>query len=61
VLVTTIMGLSMPFIDGSVVNVALLVLQGDLHATVTDLRIVVANYCHCYPASNHIYRVSAKC
>ena len=54
VLGATILGSSMAFIDGSVVNVALLVLQGDLHAIVTDLQwIVVVKYCHCYPASNH--------
>ncbi len=38
VLVATILGSSMAFIDGSVVNVALPVLQGNLHATVADLQ-----------------------
>ena len=40
-LVATILGSSMAFIDGSVVNVALPVLQGNLHATVTDLQWIV--------------------
>jgi hypothetical protein len=37
-LVATILGSSLTFIDGTVVNVALLALQSDLHATITDSR-----------------------
>jgi EmrB/QacA subfamily drug resistance transporter len=44
VLVATILGSSMAFIDGTVVNVALPVLQTDLKATVTDVQWVVEAY-----------------
>ena len=44
VLVATILGSSMAFIDGSVVNVALPVLQVDLNATTTDVQWVVEAY-----------------
>ncbi len=41
VLVATIIGSSMAFIDGTVVNVALPALQADLNATVVDVQWVV--------------------
>src|SRR5437870_7127448 len=44
VLVATILGSSMAFIDGTVVNVALPVLQTELHATATDVQWVVEAY-----------------
>jgi EmrB/QacA subfamily drug resistance transporter len=44
VLVATILGSSMSFIDGTVVNVALPALQRDFHATVVDLQWVVEAY-----------------
>src|SRR5438477_4182775 len=44
VLVATILGSSMAFINGTVVNVALPVLQTDLHATATDVQWVVEAY-----------------
>jgi EmrB/QacA subfamily drug resistance transporter len=44
VLVATILGSSMAFIDGSVVNVALPALQADLHATATDLQWIMEAY-----------------
>ena len=44
VLVATILGSSMAFIDGTVVNVALPVLQSELHATATDVQWVVEAY-----------------
>ncbi|HXZ04973.1 MAG TPA: MFS transporter, partial [Ktedonobacteraceae bacterium] len=44
VLVATILGSSMAFIDGTVVNVALPVLQTDLGATATDVQWVVEAY-----------------
>ena len=44
VLAATILGSSMAFIDGTVVNVALPVLQTDLHATVADVQWVVESY-----------------
>jgi len=44
VLVATILGSSMGFIDGTVVNVALPALQSDLHATVVDVQWVVESY-----------------
>lgn len=43
-LLATIFGSSMAFIDGTVVNVALPVLQHDLRATVTDVQWVVEAY-----------------
>lgn len=44
VLVATILGSSMAFIDGSVVNVALPVLQADLNATTADVQWIVETY-----------------
>lgn len=44
VLLATILGSSMAFIDGTVVNVALPVLQTDLRATVADVQWVVEAY-----------------
>src|SRR5713101_6124693 len=44
VLTATILGSSMAFIDGTVVNVALPALQSSLHATVTDIQWVVESY-----------------
>jgi EmrB/QacA subfamily drug resistance transporter len=44
VLVGTILGSSMVFIDGTVVNIALPVIQNDLHATSIDMQWVVNAY-----------------
>src|ERR1700722_19152135 len=44
VLAATIIGSSMAFIDGTVVNVALPALQNALHATVSDVQWVVESY-----------------
>ena len=44
ILVTTILGSSMAFIDGTVVNVALPALQSVLHATVRDVQWVMESY-----------------
>jgi EmrB/QacA subfamily drug resistance transporter len=44
VLATTILGSSMAFIDGTVVNVALPALQADMNATVMDVQWVVEAY-----------------
>lgn len=44
ILAATILGSSMSFIDGTVVNVALPVLQADLKATVADVQWVVEAY-----------------
>src|SRR5438270_6106328 len=44
VLVATILGSSMAFIDGTVVNVALPVLQTELGATATEVQWVVEAY-----------------
>ncbi|MFL5697171.1 MAG: MFS transporter [Ktedonobacteraceae bacterium] len=44
VLVATILGSSMAFIDGSVVNVALPVIQRDLNATTSDVQWIVETY-----------------
>jgi len=44
VLAATILGSSMAFIDGTVVNVALPVLQTDLHATAAEVQWVVEAY-----------------
>jgi len=44
VLVATIFGSSMAFIDSTVVNVALPALQTDLHATVVDVQWVIESY-----------------
>jgi EmrB/QacA subfamily drug resistance transporter len=44
VLAATILGSSMAFIDGTVVNVALPALQSTLHATITDVQWVVESY-----------------
>jgi EmrB/QacA subfamily drug resistance transporter len=43
-LVATIVGSSLTFIDGTVVNVALPALQADLHATLTDVQWVIEAY-----------------
>ena len=44
VLTVAILGSSMAFIDGTVVNVALPALQSALHATITDVQWVVESY-----------------
>src|SRR5579863_855839 len=44
VLVATILGSSLTFIDSTVVNVALPALQSDLHATVVDVQWVIESY-----------------
>src|SRR3989440_11042606 len=44
ILAATILGSSMAFIDGTVVNVALPVLQRDLQATVADVQWIVEAY-----------------
>jgi len=44
VLLATILGSSMAFIDGSVTNLALPALQRDLHATVSDAQWVIEAY-----------------
>src|ERR1700681_2139188 len=44
VLAATILGSSMAFIDGTVVNVALPALQSDLQATIADVQWVVESY-----------------
>src|ERR1700720_2744939 len=44
VLAATILGSSIAFIDGTVVNVALPALQASFHATVVDLQWVVESY-----------------
>ena len=43
-LVATILGSSITFIDGTVVNVALPAFQADLHATITDVQWVIEAY-----------------
>jgi len=43
-LVATILGSSLTFIDGTVVNVALPALQSDLQATITDVQWVIEAY-----------------
>src|SRR6266849_6038425 len=44
VLAATILGSSMAFIDGTVVNVALPAIQSDFHATITEIQWVVESY-----------------
>src|SRR5437879_2506578 len=44
ILAATILGSSMAFIDGTVVNVALPALQSDLHATIANVQWVVESY-----------------
>src|ERR1700682_6522 len=44
VLAVTILGSSMAFIDGTVVNVALPALQSDLRATISEVQWVVESY-----------------
>src|SRR2546421_7821152 len=44
ILAATILGSSMAFIDGTVVNVALPALQSSMHATVVDVQWVVEAY-----------------
>src|SRR6266581_7484498 len=43
-LVATILGSSLTFIDGTIVNVALPALQADLQATITDVQWVIEAY-----------------
>jgi len=43
-LAATILGSSLTFIDGTIVNVALPALQADLHATITDVQWVIEAY-----------------
>src|ERR1700757_2201652 len=44
ILAATILGSSMAFIDGTVVNVALPAIQSGLHATITEVQWVVESY-----------------
>jgi MFS family permease len=44
ILVATILGSSMAFIDGTAVNVALPAFQSDLHATISDVQWVIESY-----------------
>ena len=44
VLAATILGSSMAFIDGTVVNIALPALQNAFHASITDVQWVVESY-----------------
>src|SRR5260370_27565258 len=44
ILAATILGSSMAFIDGTVVNVALPALQSDLRASIADVQWVVESY-----------------
>src|SRR5246127_5941589 len=44
ILAATILGSSMAFIDGTVVNVAIPTLQNAFHATVVDVQWVVESY-----------------
>src|ERR1700756_686140 len=44
ILAATVLGSSMAFIDGTVVNVALPALQSALHATLSDVQWVVESY-----------------
>jgi EmrB/QacA subfamily drug resistance transporter len=44
ILAATVLGSSMAFIDGTVVNVALPILQRDLHASVADVQWIVESY-----------------
>src|ERR1700719_3827688 len=44
ILAATILGSSMAFIDGTVVNVALPTLQASFHATVVDVQWVIESY-----------------
>src|ERR1043166_7164698 len=44
ILAATILGSSMAFIDGTVVNVALPALQSALHATLSDVQWVAESY-----------------
>src|SRR5215813_10739243 len=44
ILAATILGSSMSFIDGTVVNVALPALQANLNATITDIQWVIEAY-----------------
>src|SRR5438445_6132617 len=50
VLAATILGSSMAFIDGTVVNVALPALQNAFHASVADVQWVVESYALMLPA-----------
>src|ERR1700692_2220653 len=44
ILAATILGSSMAFIDGTVVNVALPAIQSSFHATVVDVQWVIESY-----------------
>src|SRR5678816_3831555 len=44
ILIATILGSSLTFIDATVVNVALPALQADLQATITDVQWVIEAY-----------------
>src|ERR1700675_3398530 len=44
ILVATILGSSMAFIDGTVVNIALPAVQANFHASVVDVQWVVESY-----------------
>jgi EmrB/QacA subfamily drug resistance transporter len=44
ILAATILGSSMAFIDGTIVNIALPALQANLHATVVDVQWVIESY-----------------
>src|ERR1700730_1464970 len=50
VLIATILGSSMAFIDGTVVNVALPVIQRELNATTTDVQWIDEAYSLCLAA-----------
>jgi EmrB/QacA subfamily drug resistance transporter len=50
VLIASILGSSMAFIDGTVVNLALPALQATLHATAADVQWVVESYALCLAA-----------
>src|SRR5436309_2610398 len=50
VLLASILGSSMAFIDGTVVNLALPALQATLHATAADVQWVVESYALCLAA-----------
>ncbi len=53
ILAATILGSSMVFIDGTVVNVALPALQSSLHATSVDVQWVVEAYALFLAAHSH--------
>ena len=53
ILAATILGSSMAFIDGTVVNVALPALQSALHANISDVQWVVESYALFLAACSH--------